>query len=879
MHVNDGFLVRTVIRLVNQKYPTEPPRFAEVQEVAQRIADALEYTGNLSPIVDEVLTAIDTHMGIGISLVDSSTQHDEEWAQSREIGWIYSDAYKQFLEDEGWSPAVVNTLGDVSLKILGHLQDPLTEGSWDRRGLVIGHVQSGKTANYLGLIARAADAGYKFIIVIAGIHNALRRQTQERMESGFIGRSSDVKNKGLVGVGLDGDFPYPVTLTTVHDDFSKRTASSSGWQINDFAKPIVIVIKKHVSVLDSLYNWLAEMNAKGGQISDVPMLLIDDEADNASINTSKDELDPTKTNRHIRRILSLFAKSAYVGYTATPFANIFISPEVYDEEVHEELFPRDFIYSLDEPSTYFGPHKAFLLDETSDRLLRTISDAEEYLPLKHKNGHQVQALPPSLYSAVDQFVISRAIRNVRGQAGKHSSMMVNVSRFVAVQREVRELLSLYVTRLRDAVRANYALSYAQSQRNSYMAKLQAELLRSYPELEIAWTDLAPAIWQALEKMRVILVNSKSDEVLDFSQFGNDGTGQTVIAVGGLSLSRGLTIEGLTVSYVYRNTRMYDTLMQMGRWFGYRPGYEDLCRVHLPTDAIDWYAHISEASEELRQQIRSMRREGLSPKEFGLYVRAHPDSLLITASNKMRHGQTITVQQNLSGKLIESHILPADDDVNARNDARISTFWQQLEDQMVATTKGWIAQDISIETIANFLNGFETHPMFAHPKDAATAYLRQLVEKYPLGDVLFISITGRGDDAAAHSLGTQARKSAKRNGDSWRLSKQRVASRGDEQLGLTEAQLDEAVKLLAEGDKKQTMSDFMYRRVRRKPLLMLHVLGPVGEVGAAERIPAFGISFPPGDYSAEITVVANPVWLAMMVGGVEDTFDEDDDYDD
>ena len=251
-----------------------------------------------------------------------------------------------------------------STKIVGHLQDPTSEGDWDRRGLVIGHVQSGKTANYMGVIARAADTGYKFIIVIAGIHNNLRKQTQERIDEGFVGRSSEPGNRVDVGVGINRDYPYPAALTNIHHDFNKNTAAQSGWRINDFTKPIVLVIKKNVRTLNSLHNWLKEMNAQGhGRISDVPMLMIDDEADHASINTNRVDIDPTRTNEMIRKILRLFAKSCYVGYTATPFANIFINPESYgDEEVYKELFPRDFIYSLDPPSTYFGPER-FFLDE------------------------------------------------------------------------------------------------------------------------------------------------------------------------------------------------------------------------------------------------------------------------------------------------------------------------------------------------------------------------------------------------------------------------------------------------------------------------------------------------------------------------------------
>ncbi len=348
-----------------------PPTRDVIEQKAKALAQLSDYAGSLDTIVEDAMVAIDTRMGAGVSLINKEAPHDEEWVRKREIAWTYSDAYGTFLKEESWAPTVVQSLSDVGEKILGHLQDPLSEGdSWNRRGLVIGHVQSGKTANYLGVIAKAADAGYKFIIVIAGIHNNLRKQTQERVDEGFIGRSSDPEDRKTIGVGRNGDYPHPVTLTNINDDFSKRTAAEGGWKINDFSKPIIFVIKKNTKTLEALHKWLKELNAKGdGQIRDVPMLMIDDEADNASINTNKPDLDPTRTNAMLRRILKLFAKSCYVGYTATPFANIFINPDAYEEDVHEELFPRDFIYSLDAPTTYFGPDKVFLDEESSEKSL------------------------------------------------------------------------------------------------------------------------------------------------------------------------------------------------------------------------------------------------------------------------------------------------------------------------------------------------------------------------------------------------------------------------------------------------------------------------------------------------------------------------------
>src|SRR5262245_49212979 len=226
---------------------TETPTREQVEEKAKQIAAIFNYAGDLRNIITEVMISVETRMGAGVSLVDVTAKHDDQWIRKRDdIAWAYANAYENFLLKEGWPPRMVQSLSDVTARILGHLQDPLSEGTtWNRRGLVIGHVQSGKTANYTGLIARAADAGYKFVIVIAGIHNNLRKQTQERIDEAFIGRSSDPEDRRTIGVGLDPGYPHPATLTNINEDFNKNTAAKSGWKINDFSKPIILVIKKN----------------------------------------------------------------------------------------------------------------------------------------------------------------------------------------------------------------------------------------------------------------------------------------------------------------------------------------------------------------------------------------------------------------------------------------------------------------------------------------------------------------------------------------------------------------------------------------------------------------------------------------------------------
>lgn len=862
---------------------TETPTREQVEEKAKQIAAIFGYTGDLRNIITEAMISVDTRMGAGVSLVDIAAKHDDQWVRKREdITWTYSGAYETFLLKDGWPPRMVQSLSDVTGRLLGHLQDPLSEGTtWNRRGLVIGHVQSGKTANYAGLIARAADAGYKCIIVIAGIHNNLRKQTQERIDETFIGRSSDPEDRRTIGVGLDPGYPHPATLTNINEDFNKNTAAKSGWKINDFSKPIILIIKKNVTTLTALYKWLKALNTEGdGRISDVPMLLIDDEADNASINTNKEDLDPTRTNATIRRILGLFAKSCYVGYTATPFANIFINPDAYDDDVREELFPRDFIYCLDAPTTYFGAEKVFLDDEASLSIVKPIDDCEDFLPYGHKRDDAVSELPPSLYRALDEFIVARAIRNLRGQTGKHCSMMINVSRFVPVQKAVRDFLSLREKNTREAVRANYLMPESVSSANVYMQGLKQAFDAEYADAGFTWPEVKAALNAVFDHLHLYVINSKSDEVLAYTRYEKEGVGLTAIAVGGLSLSRGLTIEGLTVSYMYRNTKMYDTLMQMGRWFGYRPGFEDLCRVHLSRDSINWYSHIAEAAEELTQQVKRMRRDGLSPKDFGLYVRSHPDSLLITAANKMRSGQEVTVEQSFSGRLRESYVVSTDPEVNARNFELIAEHWRggfggrSAED----TGKGLIFRDVTIAVVEDFLNRFETHSTFAGIKADVVSYLERIAEKRPLAHVLLISPGGAPGDGGPFTLRNQVRVVGEDqpNGTAWRLNKDRVASRGDEKLGLDDAQRREAEALAGGENGTGAVADTHYRMVRNRPLLMIHSLEP-RDGAVAGPIAAFGVSFPHGDYSTTINVVVNKVWLQQMQGYSDDP-DEEEDYD-
>ncbi len=841
------------------------PSFERMVEIVETFKVNFGYEGPIDAIIEDLRFLIDREMGMGVSLVSNQAQHDPDWVNKADKeGWIYSEAYDTHLQQEKFSKNIRLAISGANDKILSFLHNPKSEGQWDIRGLVIGNVQSGKTANYISLVTKAADAGYRFIIVIAGIHNNLRKQTQQRVEEGFVGRSTDPNDRKLVGVGrLIDNYPQPATLTSVINDFQKSKVETD-MKIRDHKKPVVLVIKKNVSTLKNLLKWLSDVNAQNdGQISDIPMLMIDDEADNASINTNSEDHDPTMTNRKIRDILRMFDKSCYIGYTATPFANIFINPDSYDDKVRKDLFPKDFIYSLDTPEGYFGPQTVFMNEETSRRIVKEINDAEDIIPLKHKvEDINLEEMPPSLVGAIQEFILVRAIRNLRGQSNKHCSMLVNISRFVAIQNDARNFIKDLVDGYRKTIKANYAMPLKYSSQNPLMQELENTLQTEFGGVEFSWEEIKAELYRAVSSIRVFAVNSASTENLDFKAYEDRGEALTALCVGGFSLSRGLTIEGLTISYMYRNTKMYDTLMQMGRWFGYRFGYEDLCRVYLSKDSIDWYCHIAESDHDLREQIKQMHEWGLSPEEFGLYVHDHPDALMITARNKMRAGKQMDVKLNLSNTMNETHKLSSLDEDIKHNKGLIKEYWgngfSNGKETGEQTSKGWVYKNIPTSELIAFVQKFKPHKEFMLKQKAIIKFAEEHIDKYPCSDVLLIS-KGPGDFNKCQ-LGAQDRSSATLFQDSnlWQMSRYRLASKGDERHGLTEEE-----RALAEGENQgKILSDTDYRKVRNKPLLMIHEISlkDDGSKLVQENVPAYGVSFPAIKGAKSVSVVVNRTYL-------------------
>ena len=834
---------------------------------------------------------------IGSVLVERDHQPWLDAARAR-IEPYYWNRYRSHLIQDRFPTASVTTLDDVTDRVLGFLQDPEQGGLWDRRGMVVGHVQSGKTANYTGLVCKAADAGYKLIVIVAGIHNNLRSQTQRRIDEGFVGRDSarlhSRRDDMFVGVGQFDRSRRPVTFTNTNRDFNKTTASAVGIPLQNLREPAVFVIKKNSSTLKNLIEWLKEHSARGGsETIDEPMLLIDDEADNASINIQHGAGEVSRINSQIRELIHIFGRSCYVGYTATPFANIFIDPETDDQMLGEDLFPRSFIVSLDPPSNYFGATAVFL--ENSGKHIRHIRDNEDRLPIKHRKDYVVSSIPGSLENAVRVFVLGRAIRLARGHLREHCSMLVNASRFTNVQRQLRNEIHFLLDRMRRSIRVNGALPENTAILDPEIEALHGVWVREFCDKEFDWIDIQKLLLDAAAPIRVVEVNSQSSGTLDYGANRQDGL--NVIAVGGFSLSRGLTLEGLMVSYFMRNSVMYDTLMQMGRWFGYRPEYEDLCRIWMPEDAQGWYEHIAESIEELRGEFRVMEASNATPEEFGLKVRSHPDTLIVTARNKMGTGADVVVSIGLASRLIETHTLRRDErslelnrDAARRFARRLARFGYPVE-TAEHVEFGRLLRRVPVESVISFLSEFQNHEgSMLTDGDPVRRYIEERRgDELAEWDVLFAGVQDESriqDTSLGITIRRQLRTEGPRSDGRTLLvgSRQRVSTRGIERTGLTDEQRhlaeqeyrDELERDGRSSDRRLNIPDRVYRSIRSKPLLMIHLIDIVtnGDVAfVPQPVVAWGISFPSTRRKEKrVEYVVNTTWV---LENFRDDIDEDE----
>ena len=689
-----------------------------------------------------------------LAIKHQDDQWYDEYKKDKSHSFSYSKRYEDYLNlVKKLSDSVISSTIKNNELTIKNFADPNSTDKTTRKGLVVGDVQAGKTLNYIGLINRAVDCGYKNIILLTGTTEELRKQTQERVDEGFVGCRSEtlLTDKPInVGVSFFGKKYYAITLTTYERDFSAQARGNMAFKLSDFDKslPKIFVIKKNTHVLTEIYKFISKEGSD--QLSRDSLLVIDDECDYASLNT-KSEDDPTAINKAIRKILDMYLKSTYVGYSATPYANIFVNPETqYENEDGQttlpDLFPSDFIVLLESPKNYIGAKDMFMgFDETYNDLgeikhvgrnsdfIHLIGDHYDkegqlvidhnYLLPKHKKDVPYLDLADSLKKAVKVFLLSSCVYSLRGYESAHRTMLVNISRFNSLQEDIGYHIRKYIQDLKFAINGSIRMSDAYFNSRPILSDLESIWEKDIafsrgsssrdlpPSKEYSFQTIKTVLQSEIDKMEVFIVNNQhKKDRLDYKKYENVGV--RGIVVGGFTLSRGLTLSGLMTSYYSRNAMAYDTLIQMGRWFGYRDGYDDLINIYMPQTSIDAFCAASDASEDLKSQFRHMAEEGKKPVDFGLMVREAPSTLenvpLVTARNKMKDAKEYVRSVVLTGKSIDTSKIFKSREINKKNGELILHLLTNLDPKKLVIdekTKKPYYQDIKKEVICAFLDHF------------------------------------------------------------------------------------------------------------------------------------------------------------------------------
>ncbi|MEV0319080.1 Z1 domain-containing protein [Streptomyces sp. NPDC050658] len=531
-------------------------------------------------------------------------------------------AIQRELERSGWTPDAIGDLDASSTRVVSLLNHP-KEPDFSTRGLVVGYVQSGKTTNFTSVMAKAADRGYKLFIVLAGIHNGLRRQTQARLAQQLV--ESDPTNWSQL-TGLDRDF-VPTENAASFFGGSNRTR-------------VLCVVKKNATVLRKFARWL---ESASDHLQQAPALVIDDEADQASVATAS-------INPLILRILDTLPKAAYVGYTATPFANVLIDPAAKD------LYPGDFIVNLPQPKAHFGTEVLFgryALDgedpeDVDDGYDMIRSVPREDVPLvspatrADADGFTPE-ITDTLEEAVQYFWLTTAARRVRGSGNKHSTMLIHTSMRIQVHNSFRAPLKHLRAHTLGRLDDPDTLQRLRTLWDKETSRVPAE---DFGETKVPFDALLKELPGVIGDCRIIMDNSESEDTLDY-----DNGPVVAIAVGGNKFSRGLTLEGLAVTYFVRAASAYDTLLQMGRWFGFRHGYADLPRVWMTDELHASFRHLATVEADMRRDIDVYLHESKTPQTFAVRVRTHP-TLRVTAAAKMQ--SAIRASTAYGGGRIQTH---------------------------------------------------------------------------------------------------------------------------------------------------------------------------------------------------------------------------------
>lgn len=855
-------------------------------------------------VVKEVHAQIPIDLNTGTTIVAGPTKvWLEDLEKSCPSGFERWNAYKSLLRQQKRPPKVMKALEQDVRTVAELAGNPNLPGPWNYRGLVIGSVQSGKTSNYIGLLNMAVDAGYRIVIAIGGHTEDLRRQTQKRVDEGFIGfdtRGGRARRK-RIGVGLiNRTIPHPQPTTTYDRDFSSSFAEQLKVTLENQSTPTVFVIKKNAKVIDNLTAWL------GQQVDDqtftVPLLVVDDESDYASVDTSKEEDDPTAVNNAIVKLLNTSTRNSYVGFTATPFANILTDPAQ-----PEGLFPSDFIHELDTPTNYLGASAYF--GESSDLGAARIqvADAEEHFPFKHTKALDVTGLPASLVRAMDTFLLANAIRDLRGEERTPRSMLINVSRFNDVQEKVHSLVATYVRESVDVIQAEIPTLQPGGKTSEIVERLHQAWEAEYSTSGFTWSEVMAALPSAVEDLETELVNGKTEkqrrlaakERRDRANRLPSGAyrPRRYIAVGGTILARGITLDGLTVSYFYQRSMLSDTLLQMGRWFGYRDGYRDLVRVWLDPEVKDWFAYIGETLEDIHEDLLDMHDEGRTPAEFGLKVRRHPESLRITAANKLRHTHDVPLDLELSlySKAVATTRLPSSGPAVQTNWENYLTVHEELRRRSTPHTMrngSLLWSGVPRGIVERYLNHFKAvtddfhfgRPGGPGQLPPVSAFAADLPRAATEGwDVVFISGSGEEPTAGTDEPPVQA---SVRNQITWerqlkayKVANRRVAAAGDLRESVREAGNWSEGGHEKAGDKPSER--YVLRHMRRPVLMLYRFTANVDSeddprIRLEDHVTAAVVAFPghPDGMAGEvrtkspIVYTVNKVWVKENWGGAD-----------
>ncbi len=926
---NDSKLEKIILAVINATYEKIPPTEEEFNDCAEMVRNE---NIHIAPVSDEEFISIKRRlreivvvdMDKGVCLKDHNNGH-QSWLPSRRasIDFFFWERYKNYLEGvKNWGSILTSKLGQITDDILDECGDPELD-EFHVRGLIIGDVQSGKTANYTALINKAADVGYDLIIVLAGISEVLRRQTQIRLDQEFCGRQSNLflepQKKSIkyvpVGVGRYGNSKKIACFTSVSNDFAADVLKSNGLALTTVRSPILLVVKKNKTILNNLYIWLKHNNSldANGHIAK-SLFFIDDEADNASINTKDPDSDPTAINNAIRALLSIFSKTTYVAVTATPYANIFINPSEEknlkiknkDGKVIEtinnapDIFPADFIYTLNAPSEYIGAEQ-FLSKELKICNKIELKELEKCIPQNHKKSLIVKELPDDMYEASNYFILANAIRDYRHDEKEHRSMMIHVSRFIKVQNQIADILNAWLDHVKSDIRNYSQLPIKISDRYPTIKNLH-NTWNKYNLTSISglkWEELLKTyLLKAIAPIDVRSVNGEnSTSSLDYENHKENGL--RVIAVGGNTLSRGLTLEGLMTTYFHRNSNMYDTLLQMARWFGFRPNYKDLVKVWISQDEIDSYGYIYDATQDLKKQVSIMKDTGLSPRDFGLKVKQSPGALIVTARSKMRNASTIKYPISVSGHLLETPRLVTSKQTLSDNSIiieqfidRLSTEGNRIPESDSRTNGNYFWEGVSSESIAELVRSFKVHPWsLSFNSKALSDYITN--KTWPNGwDVVLIK-TGTGNMYShtikcgneqltiTHTEERQISVSSSNNMLYVSRTKLKVGSGNCTIIGLTKKQIEEAeakfsIKNGIHIKPKLNTNDYLVLK-DRNPILMIHILNAKYDDNQKGKYPEFlfaiGLGFPAEDMPTEFAYYqVNQVELSKWID-VDDIEDE------